>query len=401
MQFSFSTVLMAFLSSNVIIILAAACFCNRDLLVSFGYRMFALVLGLTFLRFLLPFEFPFSVNVYFPETLSRAVAFLRHYFYLPGGIRLSLWNVFEAVWLAGSLVMLALFVRKQLVFNHWVVWYSINVTEDEHYARILDEVCGDRPNPFCVFELSGLKTPMLYGVRRPRILIPAGMELPEEDLRYLLSHETAHHFHHDILIKLGVSLLTIVYWWNPACHVLKGQLDAVLEMRIDDYVTEDTFESRRGYLKCLVRVAEEKAGNGKGRIRVPENSIALFNPGHFNSLPRRFDMMSREPRPYARFLHVSALALTLAVYLLSYVFIFEARYAVPEADIITADSVGSYTYMIRGENGTYDVYYGTFRMETVDSAENYPEGTPVYDSLDEVPPELRVDIFWQDGGISQ
>lgn len=392
---------MAFLSSNIIIIFTAVCFCNRDLLVSFGYKMFALLLGLTFLRFMLPFEFPFSINVYFPEILSRAVSFLRYHFYHSEYISISIWNIFEFIWLIGALVMLAIFIRKQLVFNHWVVWYSINVTEDEHYSRLMDEICGDSPNPFCVFELSGLKVPMLYGIRHPRILIPAGMELQEEELRYLLSHETAHHFHHDIIIKLGVSLLTVVYWWNPACHVLKGQLDAVLEMRIDDYVTDDTFESKRGYLKCLIQVAEENTDQDEEYIKVPENSIALFNPKHFNTLTNRFEMMSEKPKPYARFLHVSALMLTVAVYLFSYAFIFEARYIAQYDDLITADSMGSYTYLIRTENNTYDVYYGTFLMETVDSMEKYPEGTPVYDSLDDVPPELQIDIFWEDDGIYQ
>lgn len=167
MQYSFSTVLMAFLSSNLIIIFTAICFRYKDLLVSFGYRMFALLLGLTFLRFVLPFEFPFATNLVFPEMLSRAVSFLRYPFYRSEHVRISIWIIFEAVWAVGALVMLARFLRDHLVFNHWVVWESINVTEDEHYSRLLDEICGDSPNPFCVFELSGLKVPMLYGIRHP------------------------------------------------------------------------------------------------------------------------------------------------------------------------------------------------------------------------------------------
>lgn len=393
MHYSFSTVLMAFLSSNIIIVFTAVCFRNKDLLVSFGYRMFALLLGLTFLRFVLPFEFPFSINLVFPEIFSRAVSFLRYPFYRSEHIRISIWIIFESIWLAGALVMLVRFLKDHLVFNHWVVWQSINVTEDEHYSRLLDEICGDTPNPFWVFELSGLKVPMLYGIRHPRILIPAGMELQEEELRYLLSHETAHHFHHDIIIKLGVSLLNIVYWWNPACHALKKQLDTVLEMRIDDYVTEDTFESKQGYLRCLIHVAEERTEHAGKRIRIPGSSIALFNPKRFDTTEYRFNMMSGEPKPYARFLHISALVLTVGVYLFSYVFIFEAQYISPKETVATFDSLGSYTYMVLTEDNTYEVYYGTLLIETVDSIEEYIEGTPVYNSFDEVPPELQIDIL--------
>lgn len=396
MQYSFSTVLMAFLSSNVIIAFTAICFRNKDLLVSFGYKMIALLLGLTFLRFVLPFELPFATNIYFPKPVSRAIAVLRHVFYQSGHIQISLWTFCEGIWATGALVMLVRFLRDHLVFHHWVVWESINVTEDEHYSRLLDEICGGNPNPFCVFELSGLKVPMLYGIFHPRILIPMGLELQEEELRYLLSHETAHHFHHDILVKLGVNLLAVVYWWNPACHVLKRQLDTVLEMRIDDYVTEDTFESKRGYLRCLVHVAEEQAEQGTKYIKAPGSSIALFNPKHSDTLTHRFNVMSEEPKPYARFLHIAALVLTVGVYAFSYIFTFEARYAVPEEGIITANDVGDYTYMVLTEDDTYEVYYGTLLIEVVDSTENYPDGTPVYNSLEEVPPELQVDILGED-----
>lgn len=396
MQYSFSTVFMAFISSNLIIIFTATCFRNKNLLVSFGYKMFALLLGFTFLRFLLPFEFPFATNLVFPELFSRAVSFLRYPFYRSGNIRISIWIIFEAVWLAGILVMLVRFLRENLAFNHRVVWESINVTEDEHYSRLLDEICGESPNPFCVFELSGLKVPLLYGIRHPRILIPIGMKLPEEELRFLLSHETAHHLHHDIFIKLGVSLLAIVYWWNPACHALKRQLDAVLEMRVDDDVTEDTYESRHKYLKCLIHVAEKQAGQGKKHARVPGSSIALFNPKRFDILECRFHMMSGEPKPYARCLHVSALVLTIGVYLFSYAFTFEAQYAAPDKVVTTFEPLGSCTYMILTEDNKYEVYYGTLLLETVDSIQDYLDGTPVYHSLDEVPLELRVDVLGED-----
>lgn len=390
LYYSFSTVLMAFLSSNIIIIFTVICFCHKDLLVSFGYKMIALLLGITFLRFVLPFQFPFTLNLVFPELFSRAISFLRYNFYQSEYINISIWSILELVWIVGALVRLVIFIKDQLVFNHWVVWYSINLTNDEHYSRLLDEICGDSPNPFCVFELSGLKVPMLYGVRNPRILVPAGMELQEEELRYLLSHETAHHFHHDIVIKLGVSLLTVVYWWNPACHILKAQLDAILEMRIDDYVTDDTFDSKRGYLRCLVRVAEDKTDRAVKHIRVPDNSIALFNPKNFNTLTKRFEVMSGEPKPYARFLHVTALVITAAVYLFSYAFIFEARYATPEENMASVDSLDPSIYAVSMEDNTYDVYYNGFLLDKGSTLEQYPEGIAIYNSMDEVPPELRV-----------
>ena len=76
----------------------------------------------------------------------------------------------------------------------------------------------------------------------------------------------------------------------------------------------------------------------------------------------------------------------------SYAFIFEARYVAPEDDIATIDSSGADNYAVLNADNTYDVYYGGFLMNTVDTLENYHAGMPVYDSLDEVPAELRVVI---------
>ena len=39
-------------------------------------------------------------------------------------------------------------------------------------------------------------------------------------------------------------------------------------------------------------------------------------------------------------------------------------------------------------------------IETVDSIEDYLDGTPVYNSLDEVPLELRVDVLGEDEEVN-
>lgn len=389
LEYSFSTVLMAVLSSNIIIIFMAACFCHKNTLVSIGYKMFALLLGITFLRIALPFQFSFTTNVTLTPLLSQAISFFRERRFVIGSFKYSMWNICEFIWLVGILVKMTKFIKDHLVFNHWVVWYGIDVTEEGYYSQLLDEICGDAPNPFCIIELQGLDVPMLYGVRHPRILIPIGMKMSESNLRYLFAHETAHHFHHDILIKTGINLLTIAYWWNPACYVLKAQLDAVLEMRIDDQVSGNTFDSIREYLKCLIFVAD--LGNDKTgkHIKAPSNTLSLAKARFFNNTVNRFHMMGETPRPYARLLHVFAFALTVSLCLLSYFFIFEARYATPKESMTTIDLSAPGTYAVINEDNTYSIYYKGYLLETVDSLEHYSEDTPVYNSIEEVPSEFR------------
>lgn len=388
LQYYFSTVLMAFLSCGIIIVFVAICFCNKKLLVSMGYKMFALLLGLTFLRLIFPFQFSFTSEVALPRFWSRAIGYFCHPFYVIGSLKISMWRIFEFVWVIVSIFLLVKFVRDQIVFKHTIILYGKDITDDERYSVILSEVCGNRPNPFRIIEMPGLEVPVLAGFFSPCILMPEGLELDTVDLRYLLSHETAHHFHRDILTKIGINLMAIVYWWNPACLMLQGQLNAILEMRIDSYVTGDIDEQIAGYLNCLVHVAENKVARSELKVKIPKGVIQLFDPRFFDNLVNRFHMMVEKPKPYARVLHIMALILTVALYLLSYCFIFEAQYFLPK-DGETIIELFDSTYAVLKEDNTYDIYFGGGLLDNVSSLENYPSDIVIYNSVDEVPEALR------------
>lgn len=62
-HYSFSTILMTFIASNLIIVLITVCFRCEKILLSIGYKLAAVFLVLTVLRVLFPFELPFAKNV--------------------------------------------------------------------------------------------------------------------------------------------------------------------------------------------------------------------------------------------------------------------------------------------------------------------------------------------------
>ena len=258
-QNSFSTLLMAFFSCAVINVFAAICFCNKKLLVTMSYKMFALLLGLTLIRFLFPSQFPIAINAVLPDGLSQKVVYLRHVFNVMGSSEISRWRIFEFVWVIISIALLIRFIADEIAFRHRIILYGKDITNDEHYSKILNKVCGDRPNRFRVIEMPGFNVPVVIGLFSPCILMPEGLKLSDVDLSYLLSHDAAHHFYRDIIAKVGIDLLAIVYWWNPANHMLKGQLNAILAMHIDSYMTENVSSEVAGYLNRLVHAAEYNA----------------------------------------------------------------------------------------------------------------------------------------------
>ena len=75
----------------------------------------------------------------------------------------------------------------------------------------------------------------------------------------------------------------------------------------------------------------------------------------------------------------------LLIYLLSYLFILEPYNVLedtissdsPYADRMYYPTLDTF-YFIDNGDGTYDVYSGDMFLETTDSIEYYPPGTPIY-----------------------
>lgn len=100
--------------------------------------------------------------------------------------------------------------------------------------------------------------------------------------------------------------------------------------------------------------------------------------------------MGEEPKAYAKPINMIVLAITMALYLFSYLFIFEAYYVVPEDN--TFGTYDPNIYAVLTESNSYNIYYGGFLIETVDSLENHNSEITTYSSIDDVPEELRVII---------
>lgn len=119
--YTFSTVLMAFLASNILILLISLAFLNRNVLANAGSRLLAVLSGVVILRLLLPIEFPFTVNVNLPQILSDPLAIFCESCIEIWGIHVSCWHIFELIWVCGILVNLALGIRGCLLSRSYIL----------------------------------------------------------------------------------------------------------------------------------------------------------------------------------------------------------------------------------------------------------------------------------------
>lgn len=381
-HFSFSTVLMALLASNIIAVLIAIPFLKKNFTPCIGYKSLFCFVVLALCRLLLPFEFPFTSNVFLPQLLSKITSFLRHPLIYVIGIGISFWNIFELVWIAGALLILCFSIHSYRCAHNYILRKGIDKTGDPKYKSILDHICHmhHQGNCFRVIELPCLTVPILWGTKEPLIILPDAIGIPPDKLQYILYHEALHYFRRDLFIKRAIHFLAVIYWWNPACRLLHKHANLLLEMYVDQAVMKENPGAVQEYADCLLFIKQQsmhKSSEAAGALG--KDACPLIQP-HSNDIERRIIMLTKTPSGFQK-IGVNTLFATLIVFILawSHLYVLETAYYPPPAEEeVTFFPLPENTYFIIDEFSNYEVYINGIHIETIDSIEFYPKGIKIY-----------------------
>lgn len=375
LTFSSSSVLMSIFFSNILLVILYFIFRDSRFMMDIGCKLLALFIAVTVLRFLFPFEIPYSTNILFPEKLSDImIVCFKDTLINAGIIHLSGFHILLLVWAAGSCVVMIRFLLACRSFHGMVKSRSTDISEKEPYHSMLEEICRKhhKKNCFHIVKLSGISSPMITGIRNPYIMIPENLEVKQRDMHYILSHEAAHYFHHDLLFKLFSDFLCILYWWNPFMAHLKRQIDTMLELRIDLHITDSTDPQERvNYLECLLNAA--KAGTSAPAAP----AIPLCNTSE-SLLAQRFSIIMDAPQKKAnRKKQILFSLLMVGLFLFSIFFIFEPSGSIPPEEgiyMVTPDD----SYLVENPDGTYDFYHDDIYRSTISHIDETFLDLPVY-----------------------
>ncbi len=119
--------------------------------------------------------------------------------------------------------------------------------------RVLDAVrlCDN------IWQSERVASPFIFGLFRPRIYIPYGLEEPM--LAQVLAHERAHLHRRDHWIKPFAFTLLAVYWYNPLLWIGYVLLCRDIEVACDQRVVRSLSESsRRQYAAALLQCGVER-----------------------------------------------------------------------------------------------------------------------------------------------
>ena len=164
---------------------------------------------------------------------------------------------FVAVWVAGSAMLLALFV-------------AVNVRIARARRRWpMSQTCG---TPVRVAPHSG---PAVLGLLRAEIVVPrALLQRDVEEQRLILAHEREHLRARDHLMLAGAWLVAIALPWHPAVWALLNRLRLAIELDCDARVLS-AGESPKSYGALLIDVAAHHGGIRMGALALADGPSHL------------------------------------------------------------------------------------------------------------------------------
>jgi beta-lactamase regulating signal transducer with metallopeptidase domain len=197
-----------------------------------------------------------------------------------------------ALWLAGSVVVVARRAIKVVRFRRSVSGAGPAPAWLVEEARAIGERVGVRPPP--IVATSGVGTPLLWCLGRPRLILPDALigRLDRDRGPGILAHELAHLARRDHWVVRLELLVEAVWWWNPLFWHARRRLHDEAERACDARVVRSLPERRYAYAEALVDVCEHLA-----RAAIPSPALGVGGAGASRSLEGRLLMILRDPIP--------------------------------------------------------------------------------------------------------
>lgn len=329
-----------------------------------GINSLFLIVILFSLRLYLPIEFSFSRNIYLPQNLSKSICYLRHPMFLHSSI--SIWNIVEMVWFVGIIINFISYVYKRQLFIKFLDENASNQTIKFNRIVSLVQKYNNYFKEITILELDSLNSPILIPGKTIRIVLPNIDSLNETDYINIFSHELYHFKMKDLYIKYFFRILCIIYWWNPILVYFEKNLDVFLEIRVDEYIMNNTALNHESYIDTIMKVAKNSIVTTSSTTGIPfcDKTSSLFSFRMQNLLASK---------------QISKGVISNLVILISVIVFFLSYSFLPENSFVPTDISENYetntsdnTLIIDNEDGTYDVYMYNKYIETTDSLEYYP-----------------------------
>lgn len=270
---------------------------------------------------------------------------------IPG---VSVISVLLAIWVFVSAVLLAKLLVAYFRATGHIIKYAKPSGDRER--RILSSISAKlkRPMEISVLVSADTDVPFGLGLWNKTILLP-DHAYTDDELYYILLHETMHFANRDILVKSMTSIFCIIFWWNPLVYLLKKDLEQTLEIKCDLSVIGNLkVEERICYLEAMVSMLKKL----QKKKRIPYVSTAFLQDSSGTYLKERFDAVIHYKGDQTTKRRSSMIVVFfLGILILSYLFLPQPVFEAPDStygeNIFEFDVSNS--YLKQTENGEYEL----------------------------------------------
>nr|WP_253198171.1 M56 family metallopeptidase [Clostridium sp. CF011] len=181
---------------------------------------------------------PISISAMHPSNKSVISKANR----IPLNHKVNIEKVFCFIWILGTSLSIAILVTGYKKLKD-IVGTSIKNINSTH-REILNK-CKKAMNIRTEVELSysqKINSPSLCGLIKPKILIPVSVaaNIGDEEFKYIIMHELTHLKNKDIFINYAITLLSIIYWFNPlllyAFHKMREDCEISCDGQVISYL---------------------------------------------------------------------------------------------------------------------------------------------------------------------
>lgn len=356
--FSFITAILWF---NLYIVIIALIRRRNNFLIQFSIVPLTLLTVACIFRLIFFFEFSSTViipsEIIFPTIVNFFTLLIFTAF--DGSVVIHIYDVLFAVWVVGSIYNLRKYIFELVQLNNLAD--TIHETKDVRIISCMEEIIakGQKAQKVKIIQTKEIDIPMVVGFFKPIIFLPE-ICFSNYELKNILLHEWTHFLHKDIWIKLIMYLICSVFWWNPFVHLLKNEINHLLEIRCDVSITSEMDEKGRiRYLESISKVIKS-ARRKNFQHNIPVNSTALVSINKAKKIEQRFHLVleystKEKRRTFSVFLLYCLILLSLFT---SYKFTMQPRYfptvesGYEETFIISPDN----SFLVFNGDGTYSLY---------------------------------------------
>ena len=126
---------------------------------------------------------------------------------------------------------------------------------------------------------NNFKTPLTFGILRPKIILQDHILADEKLLDHVLIHELMHIKKFHILLTHLINIVACLYWYNPILWLSLKYIDQDIEINCDKLVVEklgDTVKNRKEYCMSMLKLLEIKSNTNNFVLNLNPNKERML-----------------------------------------------------------------------------------------------------------------------------